>query len=299
MPKKASRKVEFKGHGKVVAKGDSARSSLHNDTYYGAIERDGEIRYVVRRALSSFEKISEIENIVDEVVREKVRKAIEGKEFKKAIAEPIYMNKEKGILINKVRCFVPSVKFPLNIRHHRDQSTKEYKQQYHVANDSNYCMAIYEGEIKGKKKRGFKIVNMLEASAHFKQSNENRCTNIVETQNPANLPWKQTIRIGTNVLLYESSATELFEANGKELSRRLYKVIGLSSMVATGNLYGRIYLKHSIDSRASKDIKSKNGEYIQGEEFRPAITMLHTQFNALIEGQDFELTPLGDIKFKK
>ncbi len=299
MPKKASRKVEVKGHGKVVAKGDSARSSLHNDTYYGAIERDGEVRYVVRRALSSFEKISEIENIVDETVREKVRQAVEGKDFKKTIAEPIYMNKEKGILINKVRCFVPSVKSPLNIRHHRDQSNKEYKQQFHVANDSNYCMAIYEGEVKGKKKRGFKIVNMLEASSHFKWSNENRCTNIVDAQNSANLPWKQTIKIGTNVLLYESSVTELYEASDKELSRRLYKVIGLSSMVATGNLYGRIYLKHSIESRAAKDIKSKNGEYIQGEEFRPAITMLHTQFNALIEGQDFDLTPLGEIKFKK
>ena len=299
MPKKASRKVEVKGHGKVVAKGDSARSSLHNDTYYGAIERDGEVRYVVRRLLSSFEKISEIENIVDETVREKVRQAVEGKDFKKAIAEPIYMNKEKGILINKVRCFVPSVKSPLNIRHHRDQSNKEYKQQFHVANDSNYCMAIYEGEVKGKNKRGFKIVNMLEASSHFKWSNENRCTNIVEAQNSANLPWKQTIKIGTNVLLYESSVTELYDASDKELSRRLYKIIGLSSMVATGNLYGRIYLKHSIESRAAKDIKSKNGEYIQGEEFRPAITMLHTQFNALIEGQDFDLTPLGEIKFKK
>lgn len=299
MPKKASRKVEVKGHGKVVAKGDSARSSLHNDTYYGAIERDGEVRYVVRRALSSFEKMSEIENIVDEAVREKVRQAVEGKDFKKAIAEPIYMNKEKGILINKVRCFVPSVKSPLNIRHHRDQSNKEYKQQFHVANDSNYCMAIYEGEIKGKKKRGFKIVNMLEASSHFKWSNENRCTNIVDAQDSANLPWKQTIKIGTNVLLYESSVTELYEASDKELSRRLYKVIGLSSMLVTGCMYGRINLRHSTESRAAKDLKVQNGTFHQDEELRPAIMLYHTQFNALIEGQDFDLTPLGEIKFKK
>ena len=299
MPKKASRKVEVKGHGKVVAKGDSARSSLHNDTYYGAIERDGEVRYVVRRALSSFEKMSEIENIVDEAVREKVRQAVEGKDFKKAIAEPIYMNKEKGILINKVRCFVPSVKSPLNIRHHRDQSNKEYKQQFHVANDSNYCMAIYEGEVKGKKKRGFKIVNMLEASSHFKWSNENRCTNIVDAQDSANLPWKQTIKIGTNVLLYESSVTELYEASDKELSRRLYKVIGLSSMLVTGCMYGRINLRHSTESRAAKDLKVQNGTFHQDEELRPAIMLYHTQFNALIEGQDFDLTPLGEIKFKK
>lgn len=299
MPKKASRKVEVKGHGKVVAKGDSTRSSLHNDTYYGAIERDGEVRYVVRRALSSFEKISEIENIVDEAVREKVREAVEGKDFKKAIAEPIYMNKEKGILINKVRCFVPSVKSPLNIRRHRDHSSKEYKHQFHVANDSNYCMAIYEGEVKGKKKRGFKIVNMLEASAHFKWSNENRCTNIVEAENSANLPWKQTIKIGTNVLLYESSITELYEANSKELSRRLYKVIGLSSMSVSSGTYGVFTLRHSSESRPAKEVKSKNGAYKSGEDLRPAITMLHTQLNALIEGYDFDLTPLGEIKFKK
>lgn len=297
MPKKASKKVEIKGKGKKVAKGDCARSSLHNDTYYGAIERNGEVRYVVRRDITSFEKISEIENIVDDTVREIVRNAVKDKDFKTAIAQPIYMNKEKGILIKKVRCYVPTVKSPLNIRKHRDPSTKEYKQQFHVANDSNYCMAIYEGEIKGKKKRAFKIVNMLDAATHFKHSNCSNEHNLLEDS--ISLPWKQTIKIGTNVLLFEKSADELYALDAKSLSPRLYKVIGLSSMLVSGCRYGVIQLRHSTESRAAKEVKSKNGAYIQGETLRPAITMLHTQFNALVEGQDFDITPLGEIKFKE
>ena len=162
------------------------------------------MHYVVRHTLTSFKNISEIENIVDEAVREKVREAVDGKDFKKAIAEPIYMNKEKGILINKVRCFVPSVKSPLNIRRHRDQSTKEYKHQFHVANDSNYCMAIYEGTVNGKKKRGFKIVNMLEASAHFKWSNNERDNSIVPTHNEYGLTLKFLLTIGMQVILQEN-----------------------------------------------------------------------------------------------
>lgn len=303
MPKKASRKVEVKGHGKVVAKGDSARSSLHNDTYYGAIERDGEVRYVVRRLLSSFEKMSEIENIVDDAVREKVRQAVEGKDFKKAIAEPIYMNKEKGILINKVRCFVPSVKSPLNIRHHRDQSNKEYKQQFHVANDSNYCMAIYEGEVKGKKKRGFKIVNMLEASSHFKWSNAERHNYIVPKHNDDGFELKYLLTVGMQLILQEDLVDMQSTLAMNLLSSRLYTITGISNTsTTTGGItyrYGEVTMKASKEARRATELKAKKGIYKSDEEYRPVIVMNHNQFNALIEGYDFDLTPLGEIKFKK
>ncbi|MBO4551221.1 MAG: CRISPR-associated protein Csn1, partial [Bacteroidaceae bacterium] len=87
MPKKASRAIEVNGR-KVVAKGDCARGSLHQDTYYGAIERDGDTKYVVRKPLTSFTSIKDLDNIVDDAVRQAILRAVEGKDFKKAIAEP-------------------------------------------------------------------------------------------------------------------------------------------------------------------------------------------------------------------
>lgn len=284
MPKKASRRMDVTGKGRVVAKGDCARSSLHKDTYYGAIKRDGEIRYVVRRELSSFKKTSDIDNIVDDVVREKVRSAVEGRDFKKAIAKPIYMNKEKGILIKKVRCYAG--KPTLDIRHHRDQSTKPYKQQYHVEIDENYCMAIYDGVLKGRVKRSYLLVNMLNAASHFKKNEE-----IVPLSNDTDLPLKYVVKKGTNVLLYEVSPREVHEADNKELARRLYKVVGM-------NNEGRIYLRHTTEARQSKEIKYKDGAYMQQEALRAGIRMYHNQFNALVDGYDFDITPIGEIKFR-
>jgi CRISPR-associated endonuclease Csn1 len=36
-----------------------------------------------------------------------------------------------------------------------------------------------------------------------------------------------------------------------------------------------------------------------GEAYRPLIGILHTQLNAYVEGDDFELTVTGEIKFKR
>ena len=123
MPKKWKKKVATP-NGRKITGGDTVRGSLHNETYYGAIERDGEIRYVVRKALSSFKDAKEAEYIVDDIVKEKVMAAFKEKGLKDSIAEGIYMNKEKGIKINKVRCYANSVKNPLHIRQHRDTSRK-------------------------------------------------------------------------------------------------------------------------------------------------------------------------------
>ena len=294
MPKKASRVVDTP-QGKKVARGDSARGSLHQDTYYGAIERQGEVKYVVRRTLDANFKASDIENIVDDVVREKVRAAFDGK----ILQLPVFMNKEKRIEIKKVRCYTPNVKSPLNIRHHRDVSRKEYKKQAHVMNDSNYCMAIYEGFVKGKAKRDFELVNMLDAAAYFRRSADRRMYPIVPEKSKHDYPLKRVLYIGSHVLLYEKSKSEIVETGKGQLCRMLYKVTGLSSMVVSGCNYGVVKLRHIHEARPSTEVKSKNGVYMHGEELRPAITMLHTQFNALIEGEDFMISPIGEIKLKE
>ncbi|PTL33270.1 CRISPR-associated protein Csn1 [Prevotella sp. oral taxon 376] len=295
--KKHARKTVRTPRGKFLATGDSARGSLHLDTYYGAIEREGKVRYVVRKPLSSFTSEKDLDQIVDETVKQVVKDAVAGKKFAEAIKEPIYMNKEKGIRINKVRVFVPSVTNPLHIRKQRDVSRKDYKQQFLVANDLNYMLAIYEGEVKGKPKREFEIVNNLEAADYYKQSmDRGDWPDIVPERSTKNgFPLYCKLKTGTHVLLYEKTAAEIDFANYKDLDKRLYKVSGMSSMTISGSKYAVINLRYHQEARASKDVKAKNGAYKNGEEHRAAIIMLHTQLKALVEGKDFRISELGKI----
>jgi CRISPR-associated endonuclease Csn1 len=297
MPKKAKKYIKTK-QGKLLTQGDCARGSLHNETYYGAIEKDGEIKYVIRRPINSFEKETDLNSIVDDTVKDIIMAAVQGKNFKEAINQPIYMNTEKGILIKKVRCYASGVTKPLSIRTMRNLSQKDYKQNYHVTNDVNYCMAIYEGLVKNKIKRDFEIVNNLEASEYFKKSTDrNDFPYLLPTTSlKHNFPFKSLIKIGTLVLLYEKDQNEINFDNLKDINKRLYKVTGLSSMTVHGSNYGVINIRYHQEARQAKDLKSKNGTFVNGEDYRPSITILHTQFNALVEGFDFKINILGEIE---
>lgn len=297
MPKQGRRRILIDGK-KVLSKGDAARGSLHNDTYYGAIESDGVVKYVKRINLASM-KENDVKNIVDDTVRGIIEAAINEKGFKKAMSSTIWMNEEKQIPIKKVRCYTPSVTKPLNIRQQRDVSSKEYKQQYHVTNDSNYLLALYIGkDKKGKEKREFEIINMLQTAQYFKTSNDKVAVgkNIVPLKSEHDYPFAYSLKIGTMVLLYEKSPNEVWDASVKERGRRMYKITGLSSMTINGCSYATINMRNHEEARLSKEVKAKNGTYKQGEEFRPAIIMLHTQLNALVQGYDFEINELGEIK---
>ena len=298
MAKKGKHKILLKGK-KVWADGDTARASLHLDTYYGAIERDGEIKYVVRKALDENFKDSDVKNIVDETVKEIVLNAIkEHGNLKKAIAEGIWMNKEKGVAIKKVRCFTPSVTRPLDIRQQRDLSSKEYKQKIHVMNDGNYAMAIYIGhDKKGKEKRAFEMINNLDASRYYKVSNDKESVdyNLVPLSKK-DYPLAYVLKKGTMVLLYENTPEEIKECSKGDLVKRLYKVTGLSSMALSNREYGTIFMAHSQEARPSGELKAQNGAYKSQELFRNKIIMLHTQINALVEGFDFIINDIGEIK---
>ena len=297
MPKQGRRRILIDGK-KVLSKGDAARGSLHNDTYYGAIESDGVVKYVKRINLASM-KENDVKNIVDDTVRGIIEAAINEKGFKEAMSSTIWMNEEKQIPIKKVRCYTPSVTKPLNIRQQRDVSSKEYKQQYHVTNDSNYLLALYIGkDKKGKEKREFEIINMLQTAQYFKTSNDKVAVgkNIVPLKSEHDYPFAYSLKIGTMVLLYEKSPNEVWDASVKERGRRMYKITGLSSMTINGCSYATINMRNHEEARLSKEVKAKNGTYKQGEEFRPAIIMLHTQLNALVQGYDFEINELGEIK---
>ncbi len=300
MPKQAKRYVRDSKGRKVLTQGDTARASLHNDTYYGAIEVDGEVKYVVRKNLAGLDE-KDVKNIVDAEVRSKVENAIllHGS-LKKALEETIWMNEDKQIPIKKVRIFTPSVTRPINIRQQRDQSKHEYKRQYHVQNDRNYMMAIYVGhDKKGKEKREFELVNNITAANFYRRSNDRVPTDgqLVPFNSKSGYELRYKLKIGTMVLLYENGPEEVWELDKVNLQKRLYKVTGMSSMIIQRKFeYGTIELVHHQNAKPSSEIKKVNGEFKSGEDFRPGIKMLHSQLNALVQGVDFEINDLGEIR---
>ena len=291
-------KVQLNADGNpIYIQGATARAALHQQTFYGAIKRDDEIKYVVRKSLSSLQP-ADVDKIVDDAVRECVKAAIERDGFKVAMSKPICFNEAKGVYIKKVRIYTPSVTSPIRLKRHQMLSRFGHKQEYYVANDGNYCMAIYEGtDARGKIKRTFQIVNNLEA-AKFYNGKTNRY-DLVQQSDENDFPLKYILRSGTMVLFYENSPEELYDCSRAELSKRLYKVTGMSEQVVSGQYhYGTFTFRHHQEARPAGELKAKGGEYKQNEEYRPIIGLKHTQLNALVEGYDFELTVTGEIKFK-
>ena len=302
---RARGQVKLNTDGKpIYQQGDTARCRLHQETFYGAIEREGEIRYVVRKALGQLQ-LGDIDKIVDDAVRDRVREAIDEVGFKTAINSDeytIWMNREKGIPIRKVRIFTPNVTQPIALKKQRDLSDKEYKRDYHVANDGNYCMAIYEGQDKkGKPKRTFELVSNFEAAQYFKASADREARpDLVPLADANGFPLKCILKTGTMVLFYENSPAELYDCTPKELTKRLYKVTGMSTLTLQQKYkYGTLSLKHHQEARPAGELKAKNGVWTTNEEYRPVISIYHTQLNAYVEGYDFELTVTGEIRFKQ
>jgi CRISPR-associated endonuclease Csn1 len=282
----------------LMKQGDSARGSLHKETFYGAIRKGEEIKYVVRKSLAQL-KDTDVEKIVDKAVREKVKKAIAQLGFKAAIVSTIWMNEQKGVPIKKVRCLTPTITDPLHIRQQRDQSRFAYKRQYHVANDGNFMMAVYEGiDGKGRTKRDFELVNNLEAAALLKQSAGKTGLSNLFPDKKGNLTFKCRLRIGSMVIFYENSSEEVWGLDEADVKKRLYKVIGLST-IPVGTSYGKITLLHHQEARPAKDLNARNGAYKCNEEYRAQIVITHNQLNALVQGFDFQITVLGQIEWIK
>lgn len=273
------------------AQGHAARVLLHKDSFYGAIQKDGEIRYVIRKSIDSIEE-KDISKIVDDVVRAKVTEAVaQYGSLKKAVSETIWMNKDKGIPIRKVRLYAPMITSPIALKPHRDPSDKEYKRNYYVANDSNYCMAIY-----GSDKPSFKLINSLSAVNHF----NGKPGDWVEACDEKGRHLRCIVRQGTMVLFYEKSPEELYLCSQAELSKRLYEVIGLSiSTIQNKYHYGVLTLKHHLEARPSSELKEKKGLWKVGEDIRPIIGINHNQTMFLVENHDFILTVSGRIHFLK
>ncbi|MDT8394298.1 MAG: HNH endonuclease domain-containing protein [Bacteroidales bacterium] len=220
------------------------------------------------------------------------------------------------IPIKKVRVFQPTVTSPLKIKKQRDKrlkNPKPYKEDFYAVNDGNHVMAIYEGiDPNGKIIRDFHIVNNLEAGEFFKYSTQkvlkaqglggiDRLVPSGKKKGKMELKLKAFLKIGTMVILWEKLAEEVWELSEMDLRKRLYKIIGLSNQKiksSSGKLneYATIVMRFHQEATPASDLKVKDGLFVAGEEYKAQRKLNHNQFNALIEGFDFELTTLGEIK---
>ena len=292
MRKQGRRRIKMNGK-KVLAKGDAARGSLHSDTYYGAITEPatGDLKYVIRKTLSAEALIAlkeaDVKNIVDDKVRNIIQAAIEEKGFKDAMAGPVWMNEAKGIQIKKVRCYT-SVTNPLNIRQQRNKSEKEYKRQYHVANDRNYLMAIYIGkDKKGREKRDFELINNLRAAEYFRTSNDKEMMgrSLVPLLSKNDFPLAFTLKIGTMVLFYENDPKEIWDNPVK----RLYKV---TELWKSGIVVFTFHQEAKQSSEMKREITPHFSVASPASKLRKAVSTMCT----LVEGYDFKINELGEIK---
>ncbi len=301
----------------IFLQGDTVRGPLHRETFYGAIAQDangtvkrdknGKIipNFVVRRELTKLKK-SDIEKIVDPGVRIIVKKAVENGfiKFGNSGAKiddnvTIWQNEAKKIPLKKVRVYTPYVKSPLkNFKKQRDESKQEYKREYHVDNDENYCMAIYENAEKNK--RSAKIVTMLEAGQQFKLSVKkiNKNNNLVNKDyNGQKL--KYILTKGMMVLLYDKTPLELKTFDKKRLIGRLFEITQLDKETSG------IKLLHHQEAREKKEITKamglkigmKGGKNIDQYKSYPWIKVSPNNFDVLVEGYDFNISITGEIEF--
>jgi CRISPR-associated endonuclease Csn1 len=303
-----------------LQQGDTVRGSLHQDTIYVRVKdpETKEIRSVVRKNLESL-KSSDIEKIIDPEVREIVKQAIQDKvlvlssnaqQANKINPEiGVWMNKDKGIQIKKVRVYADSVKNPLEIKEHAplSKSKHEHKQHVYGQNDENYAMAIYE--IDGK--RDFQLVNNFDVAnciktnselypLHLEREIKGKMVQIpIKTSNESPVVLKRGLR----VVFYDRNIEQPESFNDLELlDERNYIIEGLSiqRIKNAGKQYdfGAIMFRHLKEARKADDIKGDkykpDGAFKLGD-FKPTRKMNHNQFSAFVEGIDFQILPSGEI----
>lgn len=287
-----------------LQQGDTIRGSLHQDSIYGAIKNPAntdEIKYVIRKDLESL-KANDIESIVDEIVKEKIKEAIANKilllssnaQQKNKLNGRVWMSEEKQIPINKVRIYANSVKNPLHIKEHSVQSKSkhEHKQKVYGQNDENYAMAIYEGiDKKGNIKRTFEILNNIDAANYYKLSNKENRDNyeiVPVVHQKSNLKLKYILKKGLNVIFYKEHPNEILELNKNELNKRLYKL-------AKFDAQGRLTFRYHTEARLASELKEIYNFNFENpfEQIRLQVSKL----NILVDGYDFKISSSGKIIF--
>jgi CRISPR-associated endonuclease Csn1 len=300
--------------------GDSIRGSLHKDTFYGAIKSPtGDLFMVKRTPLKNMSE-KDIVTIVDERLKEMIRTQLkhkmedEGLSASKAMESDFYMLDTNGNPITQdrngrpiaplrhVRCYAKAgrgflkIDTALPIKRQTYPSKQEHKNTYYAQNDDNYLCLFYEGMVKGKVQRAFRLVNYLDV-AKLNLKNENtlfREPEFAHYEGSQSMPLRAIIKKGTRVLLFANSPDEIPDLDNDALSKRLFIAYKFNTMGTP-----TIYLRHHSEARPETqcDSSEKSSSFDATTPFS-YLSLKASNFKALIEHSDFEIDPLGNIVFK-
>lgn len=288
--------LDMNGNKRYI-QGNTARGSLHKDTFYGCIMtppekgKDSEKIFVQRVSCSTLTKDS-AEKIVDKGIAKVFSENLEsGKQTIAEIQEsgillPYKMN-GKDVYVKRLRIEVADVKSPIILKSHKNviiRDPKSYKQNYYVKNDENYLIALYRGkDIKGKKQSDYVVSNLLE-SVKNKQSGRKLYPEKLE-KNRTILSLYKLLKIGKMVILQNSENENVFNLSKENLFSRLYRVTGI-----TNKPDGRIKFVHIV---IQTPWNSKQELFDATIDKYKRIS--NPNLYCLVEGEDFIITPTGEI----
>lgn len=281
------------GH-KVYIKGNTARGSLHKDTFYGCIMTppekglEGHKIFVQRISCDTLTKDS-ADKIIDSGIRKVFLNNLEsGKQSlseiqEKGILLPYQMN-GKGVYVKRVRVMARPTSPIVLKQHHNviDKNPKDYKQNYYVVNDENYLIALYRGkDAKGKDTACSLTLNLLDAIKAKNSGNE------LYPDNKNGMDLYKVLKIGKIVILQDNYDEDIWSLTSDQVWKRMYRVAGLAK---SGGL-SYVMLVHITSSNPWKYIP---GFHLlnTGVEFRRYQV---NNFIGLVEGTDFTISPAGEI----
>lgn len=333
----------------IIAKGDTIRGQLHKETFFAAIkqpqykevnnkfipETDGngnfifqknekrgdEIFIVTKVLLTDFEKMEDLEIIIDPNLKQYVKKEIQsrinqGKSFAEAIENLYAFGKEKdknGNPINPlrhIRCKVKSggggfLNNPASIKPFKAFVSKQpYKQHIYAQNGETSVCAFYQSIVNEELVREIVPYSILDIS---KVKDKTTLDDAVEKNFEKTIkkvkhliPLYATLKINQKVLFFENDIDELKALSNREISSRLYLIIKFED--------GRISLKHHLNSMSEEDLKKEMKRLgladVGASSFDfnnpiPKLRISKSNFNFAIEGKHFKIKPDGLINWVK
>lgn len=299
-----------KNGNKIYIQGNTARGSLHQDTFYGCIVtppvKDSEqqkifvqrveVRKLVEennKLMRDIDKVIEknATKIVDKGIRDIFSRNLEsGKQSladiqAKGILLPYQMN-GKDVYVKRVRIKAKPTS-PLILKQHTnviDHNPKDYKQNYYVVNDENYLIALYRGkDAKGKTQSDYLVMNLLD-SIHQKQKGEQLYPAVIDKRG-RELKLYKALKNGKIIILQNSVDENIFELSSKEVFSRVYRISGLEGD-------GRVNLSHVMIQEA-KTKKNENQCVYEG--INKYKRLSNSGLYCLVEGTDFTISPAGEI----
>ena len=249
---------------KKIQKSIAVRGALHAESVFGQIENPytGKLDYVIRKPLSSLDKLKQVEKIVDPAIRQIVKDHIERNggesKIKEALQKPLFImskDSKKLIPIHNVR-MIDSATQLIQLR------PKENPKLF-VDSGSNYCIAIY-GDAEGEE-RDYETISFYTAAKRALTGEA-----IVRTEKEG-LPLLQELKQKDIVIRYQKNPDEIEWENLDYIASNLFYIIKVDT---AGQIFMGRHTRSNINMKVdrNKDMFQVSAPTIMVQKVRVSIT---------------------------